>query len=99
MREVMPAIVVDGAPLWAFIIWVAALSAHAVRQPKIRRLLGYNGPVPSGLSILVLLAATLITLGLCIAADPTAGIFYWCGTFSIAGSVTALGLACLQSHR
>lgn len=99
MREFIPTIVLDGAPLWAFITWVIVLSAHAIRQPKICRLLGYNGPVPSGLGKLVLLVAPLMTLALCMTASPTAGIFYWCGTFSLAGVVTALGLACLQSHR
>lgn len=99
MKEFIPAIVMDGAPFWALVTWGLVLSAHALRQPKIRRQLGYTGPGIRGVGILALLVAPLATLALCIMADATTGLFYWCGTFSLAGVGTALVLACLQSRR
>ena len=99
MRGVLSALFMDAAPFWAFASWVMALGAHALRQPKIRRLIGHDGGTGSGMITMLLLPAPLAGLVLCLAADAATGVLYWFGTLSLAGLVTALGLAIIQMRR
>ncbi|MCE2563590.1 hypothetical protein [Komagataeibacter sp. FNDCF1] len=97
----MSVLFMDAAPFWAFASWVMALCAHALRQPRIRRLIGHDDGSGGGAGMitLLLLPAPLAGLALCVAADAAIGVLYWFGTLSLAGVVTALGLAFIQVRR
>lgn len=84
----------------SMLFWVAALTAHALLQPKILRLLQMRlaSPWP-----LILQTARIVlpfsALGICLMEPMPLALLIWVGTFSIGGLVSGGGLATVMTRR
>lgn len=84
--------------LAAIFLWSIALAAHALRQPKICRVLSLPQLAPLPLAA-CRVALPLIALALCLRAGLACGMLTWLAAGSVAGVVASLALTFIAFRR